>query len=339
MVFSPALLARLPKLELHLHLDCSPSLAWARQFLPDLTPERFRQEFQLTEKCRDLSVFLSRIPRVLDLMQQAQALSQAVDDLFEQLAVDGVIYAEIRFAPLLHLEAGLTPEQVVTAVDTAIAAASARTGIGAGLILCTLRHFSEQQGLTTVALARQFATGTVVGLDLAADEAGFPLEPHVRAFEQAEHWGIARTAHAGEALGAASVRETLTRLRPARIGHGVRAIEDPRLVEQLAKSGVHLEVCPACNVLIDVFERLEDHPVDRLLRAGVSLGINTDGRTIPAVTLVDQYQQLAQVFGWDLDRFRQINRHAAQAAFLPEARKAELVARLDREYALLMENP
>ncbi len=339
MDFSPALLTRLPKVELHLHLDCSPSLAWARRFLPDLTPELFRQEFQLTQKCRDLSVFLSRIPKVLDLMQQTQALNLAVDDLFDQLAADGVVYAEIRFAPLLHLEAGLAPDQVVAAVDTAVATASARTGIGAGLILCTLRHFSERQGLTTVALARQFATGTVVGLDLAADEAGFPLEPHVPAFEQAERWGIARTAHAGEALGAESVRQTLARLRPARIGHGVRAIEDPRLVEQLAESGVHLEVCPACNILIDVFERFEDHPVDRLLRAGVSLGINTDGRTIPAVTLVDQYQQLARSFGWELDHFLQINRHAAQAAFLPETRKAALLARLEREYAQLMEAP
>ncbi len=333
MTFSLDIATRLPKLELHLHLDCSPSLAWVRRFHPELSASQFTEAFQLTEKCRDLSAFLSRIPRVLELMQQTEALVWAVDDLFDQLAADGVIYAEIRFAPLLHLAAGLTPEQVVAAVDSAVAAASARTGIGAGLILCTLRHFTEQQGLTTVALARQFAAGTVVALDLAADEAGFPLAPHVAAFAQAERWGIARTAHAGEALGAESVRQTLTQLRPARIGHGVRAIEDPRLVDELAASGVHLEVCPACNVLIDVFERLEDHPVDRLLRAGVSLSINTDGRTIPAVTLRGQYLQLADVFGWDLRRFLEVNRHAAHAAFLPEARKAALLARLDHDYA------
>ena len=322
-------LAELPKVELHLHLDCSPSFEVVSRLDPTVTAETFARDFELRDKCRDLSDFLSRIPRLLALMQTEAALAAITRDLLRQLRADGVIYAEMRFAPLQHLQGGLSPERVVAAVDDAIAEGIAETGVECRLILCTLRHFSPEQSIRTVELARQFRDRHVAGIDLAGDEAGFPIEPHEEAFGLAERWGIHRTAHAGEAAGPESVRQTLEGLRPTRIGHGVRSIEDPAVVALVVESDVHLEVCPSCNVLIDIYDRYADHPVDRLVRAGVSLGINTDARTIPVGTLRREYQRLAEVFGWGPGDFLARNRAALRAAFLAEEKKEQLMARLE----------
>ncbi|MFQ5889535.1 MAG: adenosine deaminase [Gemmatimonadota bacterium] len=322
----------LPKVELHLHLDCSLSFDVVRRLRPDVTRETFRTEYLASPKCRDLADFLTVPPRSVALLQSSEALRLATEDLFDQLAGDGVVYAEVRFAPLLHLERGLGPEQVVETVEGAMAEASARTGVEGRLILCTLRHFTEAQSLETARLAERFREGRVVALDLAGDEAGYSLDAHVTAFEYAAEHGVHRTAHAGEGAGPASVWETLERLRPARIGHGVRSIEDPALLERLKRDDIHLEVCPTCNVQIDLYDTYADHPIDRLRRAGISVGVNTDARTVPNVTLVEEYERLRETFGWGAEDFLAVNLDAARVAFLPAPERAVLEARLQAAY-------
>lgn len=314
----------LPKVELHLHLDCSLSHAAAARLAPGLTPEAYEREFVAPAKCKDLADYLTRAVAGVRLLQSREALALAVADVFSQLQQDGVIYAEIRFAPLLHTEQGLTPEAVVAAVDRATEQAIRATGIEARLILCTLRHFPEAQSLQTAQLVAAFRGSRIVALDIAADEAGFSLEAHVAAYRFAAEHDLPRTAHAGEALGAESVRETLAKLRPSRLGHGVRSIEDPALLQQLIAQHIHLEVCPSSNVQTGVCATYADHPVDRLFRAGVSLGINTDTRAITRITLNQEYQHLHKVFGWDLSHFRQCNLNALDAAFLQPPLRARL---------------
>ena len=176
---------------------------------------------------------------------------------------------------------------------------TAQTGILAGLILCTLRHYNESQSLETVRLIDQFrASLPVVGFDIAADEAGFPLDQHLAAFAWAHAHNIPCTARAGEACGPASVWQTLQQLRPQRIGHGVRSIEDPELVEHLRATRMHLEICPTSNVQTNTCRQLLDHPVDQLFRAGVPLSVKTDARTISNVNLYDEYATLHRTFGW-----------------------------------------
>ncbi len=326
-------LAALPKVELHLHLDCSLSYAVVSRLAPHVTEARYRAEFVAPAKCTNLADFLTRAPQGVALMQSADALALVVDDLFAQLARDGVLYAEVRFAPLLHTAGGLAPEAVVRAVADATDAAVQASGVEARLILCTLRHFSEAESLATARLVDAFRGTRVAALDLAADEAGFPLDAHVAAYAYARERGLARTAHAGEARGAESVWETLRRLAPSRIGHGVRSVEDPALVAHLIAHAVHLEVCPTSNVQTDVVPTLADHPVDRLYRAGVPLGINTDARTITDVTLADEYERLAAAFGWTAADFLACNEAALRAAFLPDAERERLRARLREGYA------
>jgi adenosine deaminase len=251
-----------------------------------------------------------------------------VEDLFEQLAADGVLYSEIRFAPLLHLERGLTPEQVVAAVDRATESCIRSSGIQARLILCTLRHFDREQGLVTANLVQQFRGSRVAALDIAGDEAGYPIDAQVPAFRFAIDHGLDRTAHAGEARGPDSVWETLREFQPSRIGHGVRSIEDPNLIDHLKRERIHLEVCPTSNLQTGISREFAEHAVDELYRAGVPLSISTDTRTITNITLTEEYRNLEEHFGWTSKDLLACNQAAIDAAFVEESIKRELRARL-----------
>jgi adenosine deaminase len=265
-------------------------------------------------------------------MQTKEQLQLVVHDLFKQMAADNMLYAEIRFAPLQHTQKGLTPYEVVEATEQATAQAVKETGIEARLILCTLRHFTQEQSLETVKLVEQFKDSYVSGFDIAADEAGFPIDNHIAAFTYAKEKGIHCTAHAGEAKGADSVWETLTYFGPTRIGHGPRSIEDKKLVEHLRNNNIHLEICPTCNILIDIYDTYEDHPIDKLYKAGVSLSVNTDTRTITNITLNKEYQKLQDVFGWTTSDFYTCNANALQAAFIPASLKTTLLEKLLTAY-------
>ena len=324
-----------PKVELHLHLDCSLSYDVVRKINPAISEETFRQDFIAPAKCTNLVDFLTRAPHAIALMQTEEQLRLVVADVFEQLRRDNLLYAEIRFAPFLHTEQGLSPEQVVEAVEAATAQASAATGIEARLILCTLRHFSAEQSLQTAELVERFRGTHVAALDLAGDEAGFPLAAHIPAYQYAAERNLLRTAHAGEASGPQSVWETLRLLHPLRIGHGVRSSEDPALVEHLRKERIHLEVCPTSNLQTNIYDTYADHPINNLYESGLSLSVNTDTRTITDVTLTQEYEKLHRVFGWQKHRFLHCNLEAIRASFLPEGRKQELAAQLQEAYQIL----
>lgn len=323
---------KVPKVELHLHLDCSLSYAVVSQIDPEIRLEAYGADFVAPAKCTDLAEALRCATHGVALMQTEGQLRLVTFDLFDQLGEDQVMYAEIRFAPLLHTEGGLSGRQVVASVAEATAEAVRRTGIEARLILCTLRHFSEAQSLETVQLVDDFRGTVVAGLDLAADEAGYVLDSHVEAFRLARELGMPRTAHAGEAAGPESVWETLERLAPMRIGHGVRSVEDPDLVEYLRRHQIHLEVCPTCNIVVDVYESYGDHPIDQLYRAGVSVGVSSDARTLANVTLSQEYEKLQRTFGWGPEEFYQCNQSALKAAFVPDEVRSRLLERLLEGY-------
>jgi adenosine deaminase len=317
-----------PRVELHLHLDCSLSYAAVARLEPSVSREEYDSEFVAPPQCASLADFLTRAPRGFQLMQTKDALRVATEDLFEQLRKDSVLYAEIRFAPLLHLLLGLTAEEVVATVDRVTEECIAATGVEARLILCTLRHFTAEQSLITARLVEDFRGSRVAALDIAGDEAGHPLDAHIPAFRYAADHGLDRTAHAGEACGAESVWETLRELRPSRIGHGIRSMEDANLVEHLRREGIHLEVCPSSNVQTRASASYAEHSVDRLYRAGVSLSISTDTRTITNVTLEQEYVRLQEHFGWSEAEFLACNREGLRAAFVDEDIREHLLQRL-----------
>lgn len=324
---------KVPKVELHLHLDCCLSYDIVKRLRPSVSLREYHQTFIAPPKCKNLADYIRRAQRGVELMQTGEQLRMVTEDLFQQLKEDNVVYAEIRFAPLQHTAGGLKPHDVVQRVNDAVERAIGTTGIQAGVILCTLRHYSETQSMATAQLVKAFNGSHVVGFDIAADEAGFPIDNHVKAFEFAYANGIRCTAHAGEAKGSESVWETLKYLHPLRIGHGVRSVEDNSLLAYLRQKRIHLEICPTSNIQVDVFRTMHEHSIDKLFSAGVSLSINTDARTISNVTLSSEYKTLERTFHWSVSHFKTCNLEAIEHAFTNDNVKAAIRKQIEQHYA------
>lgn len=321
-----------PKVELHLHLDCSLSYEVVKQLNPAVTEEEYKESFIAPPKCTDLADYIKRAIKGFELMQTKEQLRLVTLDLFKQLKADNVLYAEIRFAPLQHTLKGLTSDEVVEAVNAATEEGIKAYGVEAGIILCTLRHYTEEQSTQTVQLVNKYKGTHVVGFDIAADEAGFPINNHIKAFQFANANGINCTAHAGEAKGAESVWETLRNFHPSRIGHGVRSAEDTALLSFLKANDIHLEVCPTSNVQTNVFDKIDDHTAPAIFESGVSMSINTDARTISNVTLADEYGLMERVFKWDKEHFKKCNLEAIDHSFAAAGTKQKIRKQIEQGY-------
>lgn len=322
----------LPKIELHLHLDCCLSLEVVKKLKPSITLHEYEESFIAPPKCYDLADYIKRAVKGYELMQTKEQLRLVTFDLFKQLKADNVVYAEIRFAPLQHILQGVSPEEVVECVDLAVIDCIKEYDIEAGIILCTLRHYSEEQSMGTVRLVEKYKDTKVVGFDIAADEAGFPIDNHIKAFKFAKINGIKCTAHAGEAKGAESMWETIENFHPLRIGHGVRSVEDEQLLLFLKEKNLHLEVCPTCNIQANVFDKIENHSADRIFDYGISMSINTDARTISNVTLAQEYELLDKTFNWKMSHFKKCNLEAIKHSFAPKSIKQKIMLQIEKAY-------
>jgi adenosine deaminase len=291
---------------------------------PKITKDQYNNEF-IGTKCSCLKDYIKCADRAVEIMQTKEQLELVTSDLFKQLKKDNVIYAEIRFAPLLHLKGGLSSTEVVKIISQITKNESIKTGIEAGLILCTLRHYSAEQSMETVNLVNDFKGSNVIGFDLAADEAGYPIKNHIKAFKFANDNKIHCTAHAGEALGPESIIETLDLLKPKRIGHGVRSFEDPNLIERLKKENIHLELCLTSNMVTKVYKDFFNHPIDELYKKNLSISINSDGRTISNTNLCKEYSLISKHFMWDDNDFLNCNINAINASFASEKLKSKLL--------------
>lgn len=327
-------LRALPKIELHSHLDCALGFDAVHAIDHRISRDEYEAKFVAPRQTESLAEYLTYTFSYRNLLQTEGALRIAVQDVFAQMQQENVIYGELRFAPLVHTAGDLDAEEVVRTVADETVTQIAMTGIEASVILCTLRDFSAAQSMETAGLVREFARTTpVAAFDIAGDEIAHPLERHLRAFHsvRAAGWGI--TVHAGEAGGPESVREALDHTGTRRIGHGVRSIEDASLIERLVQDRIHLEICPICNVQTHAVASMADHPVDRLYRHGVSVGISTDTRGVTANSLTEEYETLQRVFGWTLEDFGRVNRYALEAAFIDDDDvRVGLEALLDEAY-------
>lgn len=322
-----------PKVELHIHLDCSLSYEVVKEIDPSISRETYLRNFVGPVQCHDLLEYLRYAEAGIAMMQTADQLRLVTLDFMRQMQEDGVIYVEIRFAPLEHTRQGLTPEKVIESVASAMRQGEMEFGVSAGLILCTLRHYQEKDSLRVAHLAHAFMGHGVVGFDMAGDEPNYPIDLHIAAFQFARGNGVPCTCHAGEARGADSVSEVLDHLQPERIGHGVRSSEDPVLTQRLVKENIHLEVCPSSNVQTHVYENITQHQIDQLYKKGVSLSINTDSRAICQTTLSREFKLMISTFEWGLKDLEKCTSWAIDHAFTSDANKQRL-HRLIAKYKL-----
>ncbi len=306
-----------PRYELHCHLDGSvrPStiaeLARHQGIALEATVEHL---VTAPASCGSLGRFLSYIDLPLQVLQSPPALRRAAAELVEDWKADGVVYGEVRFAPQLHGRQGMTLDEAVSAVAEGLADGRAATGVTTGLLLCCLRHQSPEESLSVAATALRH-TDEVVGLDLAGDEQHHSSAPHREAFELARTAGLPCTVHAGEAAGADNMWEALDVLGAARIGHGVRCVEDRALLDRLRRDRIALEMCPTSNVQTRAVSGPAAHPATRLLGDGLPVTISTDTRTTSGTTLSQEFGLLRESTGWTSEHETRAQDHAAAAAF------------------------
>jgi adenosine deaminase len=283
--------------------------------------------------CRDQTELLRAFELPIAVLQDAAAMERAAQELVLDLAAENVFYAEIRWAPALHMRQGLTLHDGIAAVIRGARAGTAASGqtIAVRLIAVAMRSHGPEAGLQVARAAATFAAQGLTGFDLAGPEATFPdVTPHRPAFAVARAAGLGITVHAGEWGGPAQVRRALA-LDPDRIAHGGPAAADPALMTTLRRRNITLDVCPTSNWQAGLVPTLAQHPLPRLVRAGVPVTLSTDDRTISAVTLSEEYRRAHQVLGLSLHELADLDRQALIAAFLhdDEPLRARLAARLE----------
>ena len=319
---------KIPKVELHLHLDCSLSFDVVNRINPLIEIDEYKSSFQAKPNSSSLNDYINCADRAIELMQNRENLELVVEDLFKQLKKENVIYAEIRFAPLLHCSQNLDENKVVEIICNKAKIESEKNDINYGLILCTLRHYSKKQSLKTVRLVNQYKNNGVVGFDIAADEAGYPLDNHIQAFNYAKSNGLNITAHAGEAKGPESIWESIKKLHTKRIGHGVRCVEDLELVSYLSENDYHLEISLTSNIKTRTYKTFEEHPLNKIYNSSISISLNTDGRTISNTDLSLEYKIAEEKFGWTIDKIKKCNLEAIKHSFTSSSNKSKLIEKI-----------
>lgn len=320
---------QMPKAVLHLHLDGSlrPETVykWLREEGQDVTLEEVTKNLMVEKDCRDLNEYLQKFDLPVQVLQEKEHIEQATYELFEDLANQNVIYAEVRFAPSKHLEKGLKYEEVVQAAIDGMNRAKKDFGIEGNIILCCMRGDSQIRNLQTIKAASQFLNNGVCAVDLAGAEALFPTKDYIDIFNQAKRLNIPFTIHAGEADGPESIKKALE-FGAKRIGHGVRCLEDKALIAELITKQIALEVCPISNLQTKATE--EPHPIAEILKKGLLATISPDNNTVSNTDILQEYEYILNECGITIKDLIQMNKNAISAAFIPPQKKAELKAKI-----------
>jgi len=314
-------LRRLPKAELHCHLDGSlrpetlAQLALERDVVLPVSDPVQLAGWMRVDDAQSLEDYLARFEVTLSVMQDVDAIERVAYELVLDAATDGVHYIEMRFCPSLSTMNGLHATDVMQAIIRGGARGEAETGTVARHIVCALRTLPVSHAIEMAELAVAHR-GDVVAFDLAGAEAGHPASRFTAAFEFARLHDLAVTVHAGEGAGAESIRDAVHLCGADRIGHGTRLIEDESLFNYVVDREIPLEVCPTSNVQTRVVPTFAEHPLARFLEAGAVVTLNTDNRMMSGVSLTDEYQHCAEFLGMSLNTLASLALESFDAAFL-----------------------
>lgn len=321
----------LPKIELHLHLEGAAPPA----FIRGLAKEKHLDIGGIFDehghyRYRDFPEFLKVYEAACTALQTPEDFHRLTLAVLEQSARDGVIYSEAFLSPDFCGGGDLSAwREYLHAMQEAALEAEITMGITLRGVITCIRHFGPKQARRIALCAAETVGDFITGFGIAGNEATGHPRHFAYAFDMAREAGLRLTAHAGEWGGPQSVRDALDHLRVERIGHGVRAIEDGALVDDLAERGIVLEVCPGSNLALGLYPSLAAHPVERLREREVKITLSTDDPPFFHTSNTAEYEALAHCFGWTEDDFRAINTDAARAAFCDEATRARLFKRLE----------
>lgn len=316
-------------IDLHLHLDGAITVDIAKKLseiqnmkLPSENDAELEKMLTVPENCTSLNEFLECFKLPCELLQTKEALSQAVYFVSEKIKSQGVIYAEIRFAPQLHTKNEMTQEDAILAALDGLK----KTDLKANLILCCMRgEGNEKENFETLELAKKYLVedGGVVAIDLAGAEALFPTKKYSKLFAKAKKYKVPFTIHAGEADGAESVKLAVG-FGAKRIGHGVRIFEDPKVQKLVKEKGIFLEMCPTSNSQTQAISDMSKYPFMDYLKSGIKVTLNTDDPAIEGTNIAEEFRYMESTFGLTLEQEKILLLNSIEAAFTSNASKEEL---------------
>ncbi len=331
-----------PKVLLHDHLDgglrpqtvidLAAETGYAG--LPTTDADDLARFFTAGADRKSLELYLEGFEQTVAVMQTSDALERVAFECAEDLAADGVVYAEVRYAPELSTHAGLTLDEVVRATLRGFARGEQATGIRIGFLVTAMRQFARSVEIAELAV--RYRDEGVVGFDVAGPEKGFPPTRYLDAFNLIHQANFNLTIHAGEAFGLPSIWEALQWCGAHRLGHGVRIVDDitvdddgqvrmGRLANYVRDMRVPLEMCPTSNVHTGAAPSIEEHPIDLLRRLRFRVTVNTDNRLMSGVSMSSEFETLSRVFGFGLDEMQWLTLNAMKSAFTPFDERLRLI--------------
>ncbi len=342
MKFHSEILRTMPKVLLHEHLDgvlrpqtiIELAKEECYEGLPSNNPEELAAWFHQGANQGSLAKYLEGFVHTIAVLQTEEALERVAYEQVQDVAQDGVVYLETRFAPVFHTRKGLTHQQVVSAVLKGLERGKKDFGVTSGLIICAMRNMDVS--LEMAELAVDFRERGVVGFDLAGEEGGYPPKKHVDAFHYIQRQNFNITIHAGEGFGKESIWQAIQYCGAHRIGHGTRLIDDIAIADgKVAKLGdlaqyvldkrIPLEICLLSNVQTGAARSLEEHPFKILYAEKFRVTLNTDNRLMSNTTMSKEFVAAADTFGLTLDDFEKITINAMKSAFLPYDRRCAFI--------------
>ena len=317
-------------IDLHLHFDGSLPVktVWEQAGkqgieLPAASMDELKSLMVCPEECGSLNEYLEKFDIPLRVLQTAEGIKEAMEAFIAELVDENMLYAEIRFAPQLHLRKGLTQEEVVRAAIAGVES-SKKLPFGVQLILCCMRgDDNDEDNHETITLAAKYLGKGVCACDLAGAEALFKTDNFESLFAYAAELGVPCTIHAGEADGPESIHAAL-RFGAKRLGHGVRAAEDASLITELMETQITLECCPSSNVQTKAVASIKSHPIKSFLDKGLRVTINTDNRTVSQTTIAKEIQLVRETLGLTREEELTLYLNAADAAFISKEEREGL---------------
>lgn len=334
-----ALLNRLPKVELHCHLDGSlrpesildEALSQGIK-LPSFDLKELSTILRIGNKRGSLEDYIKLFDITLTVMQTPESLTRFAYELIEDVAKENVRYIEVRYSPILHTQNGMTLDESVESVKKGLKKGEKKFSVKSGIIVCGIRHISTEASLILADLTVRFKNKGVIGFDLAGIEENFPAKEHREAFYQIRNHNINTTIHAGEAFGPASIRQAIHYCGANRIGHGTKLKDDKDLMNYVNDLRIPLEICLTSNWQTRSVRSLKHHPFRFYYDQGIRVTLNTDNRLMSNTTLTDEFMLAHNLFDFQLRDFREITIFAMKSAFLPHNERRKIIKSIAEEF-------
>ena len=303
---------KMPKAELHCHLDGSMQLELVRKLSGNA--QITQADLQAEEDCKSLAEYLEKFDIPCSCIQTKEGLRAASHALLEDVAKENIKYIEVRYAPAFSTNEGLSLRDTMESVIKGLGDGYQDFGVYANVIVCAMRHISVEDNIQMLESARELLGEGICALDLAGDEAAYPTSNFVSLFEQARKWDMPFTIHSGETGSVDNVREAYN-LGAKRIGHGIALCQDEELMKEYAKRGIGLEMCPTSNLQTKAVSSWDNYPLLYFLENGLKVSVNTDNRTVSNTTLTKEYEMVYKSCDYNDEIIHTLQTNAIETSF------------------------